>query len=248
MLKCIKDWINNAIAATGYRLTSTRAQPWQPTLAAGLRRLAARNLPLQTLIDVGAADGGWARQAIALLPSCRNQLLIKAQSVHRPALATFHRDFPQSHVVMAVAGPECGEVSFHANSPWDGAASAVPQQGDDWVRLPQTSIDHEIAIRGLSGPFLIKLDVHGYERAVLAGARAALAQTEALIVECYNVEMGRDTQRFPDFCRNMETLGFRCADLWDPLYIGHQNTLWQFDLLFLRAARVAAADPVSTVL
>jgi FkbM family methyltransferase len=242
LVKSLKDTLNAGLAHLGFRITSTGVQPWQPTLAAGLQRLARLNLPLRTLIDVGAANGAWARQAAAALPSCRELLLVEAQTIHRPALTQFQADFPHAHVALAVAGPTRGEVSFDANNPWDGAASERPRSGGTWVTLPQTTLDHEVASRRLPGPFIIKLDVHGYERSVLAGAAATLRETEALIVECYNFHLGGDALRFPAFCGHMEALGYRCADLWDPTYIGPHNMLWQFDLLFLRKPVVEAGD------
>lgn len=240
--KSLKDALNAVLSRFGVRLTSTAVQPWQPTFKAGLQRLARFNLPLRTLIDVGAANGAWARQAAAALPSCRDLLLVEAQAVHRPALTQFQADFPHAHVALAVAGPTCGEVSFDANNPWDGTASRQPRSGGTWVTLPQTTLDHEVASRGLTGPFIIKLDVHGYERAILAGATATLRETEALIIECYNFHLGGDALRFPAFCQHMEILGYRCADLWDPAYIGPDNMLWQFDLLFLRKQFVERGD------
>ena len=93
--KRMKDLVNRVLGRWGYRLVNTRLQPWQPTLAAGLRRLTGRGLNIAALIDVGAADGGWARAFVAAVPKCSNLLLIEAQSVHRPALARFQTDFPQ---------------------------------------------------------------------------------------------------------------------------------------------------------
>ncbi len=242
IVKSLKDTLNAGLARFGVRLSSTAVQPWQPTLAAGLQRLTALNLPLRTLLDVGAADGGWAGQAAAALPSCRELLLVEAQAFHRPALARFQSDCPHAQLALAVAGPTCGEVSFDANDPWDGVASQRPRTGGTWVTLPQTTLDHEVASRRLTGPFLIKLDVHGYELPILAGATATLRTTEALIIECYNFELGGDARRFPAFCQHMETLGYRCADLWDPTYVGRDNLLWQFDLLFLRKEFVERGD------
>jgi len=45
-----KAFVNRCLERFGYRLTNTRVQPWQPTLAAGLRRLAARQPKIATLI------------------------------------------------------------------------------------------------------------------------------------------------------------------------------------------------------
>ena len=241
----LKNFINRALGHRGYRLINTRTQPWQPTLAAGLRRLASRNLDIATLIDVGAADGGWARAFIAAMPPCPHLLLVEAQSVHQAALSRFEANFPQARVVMAAAGPTQGEIWFEAANSWGGLAATKPDSREgQWIRVPQTTLDHEVNAHRLPGPYLIKLDTHGYELPILQGAAVTLAQTAALIVECYNFDMAPGAERFPAFCQHMESLGFRCLDLWDPLYRDSDLALWQFDLLFVRADRPEFLTPV----
>lgn len=243
--KRMKDLVNRVLGRWGYRLVNTRLQPWQPTLAAGLRRLTGRGLNIAALIDVGAADGGWARAFVAAVPKCSNLLLIEAQSVHRPALARFQTDFPQAHVVMEAAGPAQGEIWFEAANPWGGLAATQPDgRAGNWIRVPQTTLDREVTSRQLPGPYLIKLDTHGYELPILQGAAATMAQTAALVVECYNFDIAPSAVRFPVFCQHMESLGFRCVDLWDPLYRESDQALWQFDLLFVRSDRPEFLGPV----
>ena len=128
--------------------------------------------------------------------------------------------------------------------PFGGVAATQPDTKGHWQKLPQTTIDLEVAQRRLPPPYLIKLDTHGYELPILAGSQATLAQTEALIVECYNFDIAPEARRFPAFCQHMESLGFRCLDLWDPLYRPGDGALWQFDLLFVRTASPAFAQNV----
>lgn len=40
--------------------------------------------------------------------------------------------------------------------------------------VPATTIDLEVAERGLQAPFVIKLDTHGFELPILNGARGTL--------------------------------------------------------------------------
>ena len=89
----------------------------------------------------------------------------------------------------------------------------------------------------------MKLDTHGFEMPILAGARAVLASTAALVIECYNFDICATAQRFPTFCRSMEDLGFRCVDAWDLMYRPRDLALWQMDLLFVRADRRSSLRP-----
>jgi FkbM family methyltransferase len=234
----------------GVKLVSTRpkgAPPppreFEPTLDGGLHRLLARKLGVRTLIDVGAAEGSWTRAYANVMGRPEHMLLVEAQPVHTSALERFSADFPGAHVVMSAAGPKAGETWFEASQPLGGAASAERSHVGHWIRVPLTTLDHEVASRSLPGPYLVKLDTHGFEMPILAGARAVLASTAALVIECYNFDICDTAQRFPTFCRSMEDLGFRCVDAWDLMYRPRDFAFWQLDLLFVRADRPEFTGP-----
>ena len=56
-------------------------------------------------------------------------------------------------------------------------------------------------------------------------------------MECYNFWMTPESLQFWEMCRHLQTLGFRCMDLYDPLYRPHDDAFWQMDLLFMRQDR-----------
>jgi FkbM family methyltransferase len=164
--------------------------------------------------------------------------MIEAQTLHRDGLARFQADFAQTRTVLAAAGSQPGEIYFEANDPWGGVAAERPNnQTGNWIRVPMTTIDQEVLASGFPGPYLIKLDTHGYEVPILDGARQTLAQTEVLIIECYNFKIADSALRFPGFCLHLESLGFRCIDLFDPLYRPADGAFWQMDLVFIRNDR-----------
>ena len=81
-------------------------------------------------------------------------------------------------------------------------------------------------------PYLLKLDTHGYELPVLAGAAKTLAHTHLLIIESYNFKLTENCLRFHELCAWLETRGFRCCDLADPMHRPSDGVLWQLDLAF----------------
>ena len=105
-----------------------------------------------------------------------------------------------------------------------------------------TSIDAEVARRSLAGPFLIKLDTHGFEREILEGAAKTLEGTAAVIVEAYNFELRPGVMRFHELCAFMESRGFRTVDLADPMRRPRDDILWQMDLVFAAADLSDLAD------
>jgi FkbM family methyltransferase len=237
-IKHLKDWINRRLETTGYRIVSTHVADSQPTFAAALRRLAARGPQFRTVIDVGASDGHWSRRLAAALPGQKNFVMIEAQTLHRDGLTRFQADFTHTRTVLAAAGSQPGEIYFEANDPWGGVAAEQPHnRTGNWIRVPVTTIDREVKASGFPGPYLIKLDTHGYEVPILDGAKQTLAKTEVLVIECYNLKIVPSARCFPEFCQHLENLGFRCIDLFDPFYRPSDGTLWQMDLIFMRSDR-----------
>jgi hypothetical protein len=96
------------------------------------------------------------------------------------------------------------------------------------------TIDDAIAARRWPGPYGIKLDTHGYELPVLEGASRTLAQVSFLIIEAYNFPLTPASLRFSELCAWLETRGFRCCDLADPMRRPTDGVLWQMDLAFAR--------------
>jgi FkbM family methyltransferase len=243
LLKPAHNLLNRLLGPTGFRLTNLAPRPSEPTLAGMLLRLRARDPQFRTVIDVGASDGHWSRRLAAALPNARNFVLIEAQQVHRAGLDGFVRDYPCTRIVQAAAGGRTGEIYFDADDPWSGLAAESPDvRPGNWIRVPVTTIDAEVAASGFPGPYLVKLDTHGFERPILDGARATLAQTELLIVECYNFDVAPGALRFPEFCQHLATLGFRCIDLFDPGYRPRDGAFWQCDLAFAPADAPAFAS------
>jgi FkbM family methyltransferase len=244
LFKPAHNLVNHVLGRFGFRLTNLAPRPSDATLAGMLRRLAARAPQIRTVIDVGASDGHWSRQLAAELTSARQFVLIEAQATHRAGLDRFAADFPTTRIVQAAAGNRTGEIFFDAKDLWGGlAAESAGARPGDWIRVPVTTIDGEVAASGFRGPYLVKLDTHGFERPILEGARATLAETELLIIECYNFDVAPGALRFPEFCLHMAALGFRCVDLFDAVYRPHDGAFWQCDIAFARADSPVFATP-----
>jgi FkbM family methyltransferase len=201
------------------------AAEWR--MAAALQRAAATH-PLQGVIDVGASDGSWSVVARRSWPDARF-LLIEALPDHEPALQASGLEY-----VLAAAGDSVGKIHFFAPEPYGGAASHDPISDHD-VTVPMTTIDAEVERTSLPGPYLIKLDTHGFEREILAGAAKTLQQAALLVIEAYNFELRPGTMRFHELIELLGGRGFRPLDLADPMHRPADGALWQVDLVFARS-------------
>lgn len=209
-------------------------ETWQqPTLAGFLARLGRYRIDFATVIDVGASNGMWTREVMAHFPD-RDYFLIEAQRPHEPALAAFAAENRRVRYAICAAADKPGDVHFHAGDLFGGLAAHTPFHEHNTV-VPARTLDEIAQTHALQGPFFLKLDTHGFEEQILAGAPQVLKQTSLAVIEAYNHRMGHDNLLFGELCALMADRGFRCLDFFDPLYRPHDGSFWQADLAFARA-------------
>ncbi len=196
----------------------------------GLSLLARLGVEPATIVDVGASDGRWARLAEGVFPEAE-LVLFEPQPVHAPALERFHLEHPGATIVRSAVGGASGTSFFDATDPFGGELLTEPTA--DSIAVPVVTLDLELA--AATPPFLVKLDTHGVEAAILAGAGQTLACSVAWIVEAYNQRLNPECLLFWELCSSMEAHGFRPVDLVDVMRRPHDGTLWQMDLFFIRS-------------
>ena len=222
--------LNRVIGVFGLRVVRDRG-----TVAGSLRWLRTQNFSVSTVIDVGASNGSWSRLCMKAGFTSADYLLIEPNSVHQKSLAGFARDNRRVQICAKAASSFSGQTGFRFSAD-DPLAGALAECKDDLATaVPCTTIDCEVRDRSLSGPYLIKLDTHGYEREILAGASETLINASVLIIEAYMFELTNTSWLFWELCGDLRKLGFRCVDLVDPLWRPFDGTLWQFDLVFVRS-------------
>jgi len=217
-----------------YRLLfSNTKSPIKFTMESAMKRCSERGILLNTVIDVGASDGRWSKLCMDFYPSVK-YLLIEAQKQHSENLEKFKLKNLNSDYVIAAAGKEEGEIFFNDSDPLGGQASDKPfDQNVKTVKVALTSIDIEIKKRNLKGPFLIKLDTHGYEVPILEGAVETLKSTNLLIIETYNYKLTKDSLRYWEMNEYLNKLGFLSIEMVDPMLRKHDLSFWQMDTFYI---------------
>jgi len=197
-----------------------------------LARLAKRCTPA-TAIDVGSSDGRWSELALRHWPDAK-LLLIEANPAHYPALDAF-RERTGARVVYGMAGDHCGVGHFEfAPDPFGGAGRAEATARTDEIHC--TTIDAAVDRHDLPGPYLLKLDTHGFEGPILAGAAKTLESACLLVIEAYTCVLQPGAMRFWELCALLEGKGFVPTDMAEPMWRPLDGRLWQFDLCFERAS------------
>ncbi len=203
-----------------------------------LARAAERGPAIATWIDVGASDGVWSLRARRHFPRAKF-LLFEPLAEHAAALAALERSHGFAHVA-AAAGAAPGEIAFAIDPQLDGSGVAAPGAAGTRA-VPAETIDRAVQLRNLSGPFGIKLDTHGHELPVLAGAARTLESAVLLVIEADNFPLTPGCLRFHELCAWLEARSFRCLDLADPMRRPRDGALWQMDLAFVRGDHPAFA-------
>lgn len=230
-----KRGIQKILKKFGYQITraNNATAPQNPfTMDRALGRMSTRGFEISTVIDVGASDGRWSRICLRFFPDSR-YLMVEAQLAHKEGLDRFKAEDNRVDYVLAAAGNEDGVIYFDDSQLLGGQASKV-KEGAHMKELPQVSLDSEIKRRALEGPFLLKLDTHGYEVPILEGAKEILRNTNLLIIETYNFKLTDSSLRYWEMCSYLEDLGFAPIENVDLMLRKKDSSFWQMDTFFIR--------------
>lgn len=237
LLKSIKRTVRAYLNQRGLELV-----PKNRHLTLDAAMLRRRDVAVQTVIDVGASDGRWSARMMKHYPQARYLLVEAQEAAHGNGLRRFKAAHVNVDYVLSAAGDRDGEIYFDASAPFGGQAATTPYPQNNLV-VPMTTLDTLVRRHALEGPFLLKLDTHGFEVPILEGARETLTQAAMLIIEAYNFTLCPGCLRFHELCAYLEARGFRCADWFEPMHRPGDGVFWQMDMVFLPAThRVFASN------
>lgn len=217
-----------------------------------LSRLARLGLRPGTVLDVGANIGQFAVSAAKHFPDA-------VVHSYEPVPECFARltkntgSLSNVHVHPMALGDRAGELQFNVNS-HTHSSSALPLTDEHKkafpfaketksITVPVGTLDREFRCQDLVGPVLLKLDVQGYEAAVLEGSRGILPCVDYVLLETSFVPLYEGEKTFQQTLDFLDSLGF---DFEQP--VGFLNEpvsgkYLQMDALFAR--RIVKTPPIS---
>lgn len=230
----IKKVVRKLLRAAGWELRRLDGVS-RATMKNSLRWLRTHDFEVGTVLDVGASNGCWSEQCMRFFPDA-SYVLFEPQPVHAESLDAFARKSRQRVFVEKKAvGSAQGQTFFAVSDDPFGGALASHGQDEKTISVACTTIDAAVSELAVSGPFLLKLDTHGFERSILAGAAETLARASVLIIEAYNYRITDEAPLFWELCALLAEKGFRPVDLVDVMHRLHDRSLWQMDIVFVRA-------------
>ena len=207
------------------------------TFTSTLFGLFQKRVRYSTVIDAGCADGHFYvfHHRLGLFPES-TVVNIDPNVVYEESLKQI-RDVMGGHYVIAAASDSEGEIEMTtaAHPYWN---SLRPPDDPYWeknnrlnagtVKVPAVTLDGLAAKLGLSGPYLLKLDVQGVEEQVLRGAREVLARTHVVICEC-------DVDDFQAVNNALVDAGFGLYDLTQLNWVGDRSLAWFYPVYLHRS-------------
>ncbi len=206
-----------------------------------LTRMRDLGIAPGTLFDVGVATGTPAIYGI--FPGVR-LVLIEPLAESLPAMQRIVEEHPGAIAINAAAGHTEGEGLFVVDEGLSGSSFMLNPKQRSTRRVPMVTIDGVVRDHALEGPYVLKLDVQGFELAVLTGAEQTLRRTEAVIVEA-SLWSDRKQGGLPRILDLMAWLGQQGFVLYDIGQIVRRQTddaITEIDLVFC-----PEASPLRTV-
>lgn len=203
-----------------------------------------RDRSFATIIDVGANVGQFSSLARSAFPAAKLVAFEPIPDCARDLRARFADD-PAVSVVECALGDTEGEVVLHRNE-FSPSSSILPMDErhksafphttqNSTIVIPQRRLDDVLAAMTVADPFLLKLDVQGYELHVLRGATRTLERAHTLLVEISLQRLYTSEPLFDETYRFIADAGFRLVGVADMLRDPRDKRPLQLDAVFERA-------------
>jgi FkbM family methyltransferase len=204
-----------------------------------LEDIKARGFAPRGLLDIGANVGDWTRMALSIFPDLRF-VLIEPQREMRASLESL-AERPGCFFINAAAGPKSGHM---VQTIWEdlGGSSFLPPVEEELLRSGRQRLTKIMTIDealqqecGGFQPDLVKIDVQGFELAVLAGAKQLFDCVELFIIETSLFEFMPGQPLTRDVINFMTQRGYEFYDVTEYGRRPFDGALGQIDLAFVKA-------------
>lgn len=138
---------------------------------AALKRMVQRGVEIGSVIDVGAANGSWSRLARRHWPNAHCHMIEAFGHWEGELQRQCARDTGFSARIAAVGSQDGGRIAFSNDPDQPFGGAVVPADSEGAWTVDEITIDAEVARTTLPGPYLLKLDTHGAEKAILEGSQ-----------------------------------------------------------------------------
>jgi FkbM family methyltransferase len=229
----IKDKIKDALR----EYKSLFPSLWAPRLGwrPALDLLKMKGLAPATVFDIGVAQGTF--ELYRAFPSAHFHLIEPARGAqrHLQGLATRRLKHATVHAV-ALGEFEANEL-FEERPDLQGSTLLESYDGPDlaarFYEVPVRRFDALFPVGSFERPALVKIDVQGFELAVLKGMAGCLDHVDVIITEVSTLATLKDNPEAAEVVGWLDGQGFVLADVMGLLRRPLDRATAQLDLLFV---------------
>lgn len=221
----------------------------QNGVAAGVEHLPVLRHPdrlgTRTVLDIGANRGQFALAARHVFPQAK---IVSFEPLQEPA-DVFRRVFAGDELTVlhqVAIGQEETQTSIHVSQSDDSSSllpisdlqnSLFPHTGEKETRSVEVKrLVSLISKSEIIQPALLKIDVQGLERQVLAGVGPLLRQFQTIYVECSFMELYAGQALAHEIIEDLQGRGFKLQGIYNISY-DSSGTAIQGDFLFCPAGK-----------
>jgi FkbM family methyltransferase len=209
---------------------------WIGSWAGSLAYLAAAGLPFRTFIDVGCAEG---YHSLLLwhgsLLRDKTIINVDANPLFGPSLAKIQEAVGGDYRICAIAD-RSGMIDLYSSAhpywasaaePGDAYWASVNDQLGDKTPVPCLTLDALLDEVACEPPYVLKLDVQGFEARALRGGARMLRQAAVVVCEAFS-------PGFAEIHAVLQEAGFSLFDITN-LHRAEDGRLGWFDAVYLHA-------------
>ena len=201
------------------------------------------DLDLQAVIDVGTNEGQFSRTMRCLLPEAEIFAFEPIPECHARTQKRFADDTSFKLFNLAL-GDRKAEAKFSVSVD-TGASSLLPMSSTQAhyfpaslerreIVVPVETLDAVMAGQQLRSPYLLKVDVQGYEHQVLSGGSKTLAGAAMVLLEASYEPFYEGQRLFDDVYELLRQHGFQLRDSFNMMHDPRTGRPLQGDFTFLR--------------
>jgi FkbM family methyltransferase len=214
-----------------------------------IRNLAEQKIRPMSVIDVGANIGQFAVAAAEFFPDSAVFSIEPHPDVFRRLCRNVSK-FPKITTFQTALGDREGSAALRLNS-YSLSSSILPLTSSHRDAFPEavevgvaevqlSTLDRLFALIDLKPPVLLKLDVQGYEAAVLRGGSETLGRIDYVVLETSFKPMYESEVVFLNLLPLMKDYGFRFSRPVGLLNHPSTGEVLQIDALFERDMAMAS--------
>jgi len=238
----LKNQIKKVLNFFGYQLRKNHVEdPEAVELREFIHRVNwFKNYGINTILDIGANEGQFAKKIVTLFPNARLFCFEPLEAPFYKLEETFkdNKNVVLNHFAL---GEVDGELTINLNeySPSSSFLKMDESHKDSFSYAVATTTS-KVQVKQLDGlelnlvePILIKIDVQGFEDKVIAGGMATIKKAKVIIIEVSFKELYEKQPLFTDIYRTLTQSNFRYYGNLEQLLSPHNGEILQADAIFI---------------